>query len=243
MVAKSYQALEVVGDVYIVKGRQYVQVRTKNGVLKQVRWYSDKEYAKMYPDDVKNTSKEGDPSFKTQKEILGFDKGYITIFKGNTFEDKEYFKMNSARYTRLWGWYFVSTEELPDDIPDDVEPVRLEWSLVGKEDGSLKTEAEVIAAVESLIYEPDDSEYQGEVGDKIEAIVTVESAIALDGYYGPSTMHIMRDYDGNCYVWTTAARSWEAGSEHHIAGTIKALKQYKGTKQTILTRCRSLDGK
>lgn len=240
MVAKSYQALEVVGDVYTSKGRQYVQVRTKTGVLKQVRWYTDKEYAKMYPDEVKATSQDGNPYFKTQKEILGFDKGYITIFKGNTFEDKEYFKLSSARYTRFWGWYFVSTEELPEDIPDDVEPIQLPWELVGNEDGTLKSEAEVTAAVESLVYEPDESEYQGEVGDKIEAIVTVEKAIPLDGYYGPSTMHIFRDYDGNCYVWTTAARSWEAGTEHHIAGTIKELKQYKGTKQTVLTRCREV---
>lgn len=240
MVAKSYQGLEVVGDVYTSSGRQYVQVRTKNGALKQVRWYTDKEYAKRYPDDVRFTSKEGNPSFKTQKEVLGFEKGYITIFKGNPSEDKEYFKLRSARYARMWGWYFVSTEELPDDIPDDVEPVRLDWEVVGNEDGTLKPEAVVTAAVENLIYEPDESEYQGEVGDKIEVIVTVEKAIALDGYYGPSTMHIMRDYDGNCYVWTTAARSWEAGTEHHIAGTIKELKQYKGTKQTVLTRCREV---
>lgn len=240
MVAKSYQSLEVVGDVYTSSGRQYVQVRTKNGTLKQVRWYTEKEYAKMYPDEVKSTSHEGDPYFKTQKEVLGFDKGYITIFKGNTFEDKEYFKLSSARYTRWWGWYFISTEELPSDIPEDVEPVRLDWELVGNEDGTLKPENVVIAAVESLVYEPDESEYQGEIGDKIEVIVTVEKAIPLDGYYGPSTMHIMRDYDGNCYVWTTAARSWDAGTEHHIAGTIKELKQYKGTKQTVLTRCREV---
>lgn len=237
MVAKSYQNLEVVGDVYTSKGRQYVQVRTKNGALKPVRWYTEKEYAKMYPDDVKpNTTQ-----LKTQKEILGFAKGYITIFKGNTYEDKDYFKYNSARYARPWGWYFISTEELPDDIPDDVEPVRLPWELVGNEDGTLKPENVVAAAVETLIYDEDESEWQGEIGDKLELIVTIENAILLDGYYGPSTMHIMRDYDGNCYVWTTAAKSWSVGTEHHIIGTVKELKQYKGTKQTVLTRCRSLD--
>ncbi len=238
MVAKSYQTLEVVGDVYISKGRQYVQVRTKNGDLKQVRWYSEKEYARMYPDEVRTVSEEENPYFKTQKQIFGFDNGFITIFKGNTYEDKEYFKLNSARYTRWWGWFFVSTEPLPDDIPEDVIPVRLPWEMVGNEDGSLKPEAEVVAAVETLVYEPDDSEYQGEVGDKLDIIVTVEKAIALDGFYGPSTMHIFRDYDGNCYVWTTSAKSWAEGSEHHISGTIKALKQYKGVKQTVLTRCR-----
>lgn len=235
MVAKSYQKLETIGDVYISKGRQYIQVRTASGAIKAVRWYSDKEYAKMYPNDAT----EQRVQLKTQKEVLGFENGYITIFKGNTYEDKEYFKTNAARYNKLWGWYFISTIDLPDDIPEDVEPIRLPWSLVGKEDGTLKTDREVTEAVETLVYDEDISEYQGEIGDKIEVFITVEKAIALDGYYGPSTMHIMRDDDGNCYVWTTAARSWEVGSEHLIAGTIKELKQYKGTKQTVLTRCRA----
>ena len=236
MVAKSYQALEVVGDVYTSSGRQYVQVRTKTGALKQVRWYTDKEYAKMYPDDEIAAA----PSTASQREILGFQKGYITIFKGNTYEDKEYFKTNSARYNRLWGWYFVSTEDLPDDIPEDVTPIKLPWEMVGQENGELLSEPQVIAAVETLIYDEDISEYQGEIGDKIEVVVTIEKAVELDGYYGRSTMHIMRDYEGNCYVWTTAARSWSEGTEHHIAGTIKALKTYKGVKQTVLTRCREV---
>lgn len=236
MVAKSYQGLEIVGDVFTSSGRKYVRVRTKNGMLKQVRWYSEAEYAKMYPDDVRENTNE----LKTQKEVLGFDKGYITIFKGNTYEDKDYFKTNEARYTRVWGWYFVSTMELPDDLPDDVEPVRLPWELVGNEDGSLKPENVITAAVESLVYETDESEWQGEVGDKLELYVTVEKAIQLDGYYGPSTMHVMRDDCGNCYVWTTSSKSWEQDSEHHIIGTIKELKQYKGTKQTVLTRCREV---
>ena len=174
---------------------------------------------------------------KSQKEVLGFSKGFITIFKGNTYEDKEYFKMNHARYSCLWGWYFISTDEIPKDLPVDVEPIRLDWELVGNEDETLKSEKEVSAAIDSLIYEPDISEYQGKIGDRINVILTVEKVIALDGYYGPSTMHIMRDYDGNCYVWTTAAKSWEEGSEHSIAGTVKDHKFYKGIKQTVLTRC------
>ena len=236
MVAKSYKSLEIIGSPYIANGRQYVKVRTANGNLKQVRWYSEKEYAKMYPNDEIAAA----PSTASQREILGFQKGYITIFKGNTYEDKEYFKTNSARYNRLWGWYFVSTEDLPDDIPEDVTPIKLPWEMVGQENGELLSEPQVIAAVETLIYDEDISEYQGEVGDKIEAVVTVEKAVELDGYYGRSTMHIMRDYEGNCYVWTTAARSWSEGTEHHIAGTIKALKTYKGVKQTVLTRCREV---
>lgn len=240
MVAKSYQNLEIIDEPHYktrsnsYHSAPYVTVRTKTGATKEVRWYSDKEYAKMYPEEVKTAP------VKTQKEILGFDNGYITIFKGNTYEDRDYFKLNSARYTKLWGWYFISTESLPDDLPDDVEPVRLMWEDVGNDDGTLKAETIIQAAVDKLIYEEDTSEYQGEVGSKIDRVLTVEKAVELDGYYGRSIMHIMRDDDRNCYVWTTAARSWEAGTRHHVAGTVKEWKQYKGTKQTVLTRCREI---
>ena len=239
MVAKSYQALEIIDEPHTVSGKpaMYVSVRMKNGTIKEVRWYSDKEYLRMYPDAALPKSS----SMSTQKQALGFDKGYITIFKGNTYEDKDYFKSNDARYARPWGWYFISTMDLPTDLPDDVTPVQLPWELVGNDDGSLKPENVVTEAVEQLVYETDNSEYQGEVGDKISAHIVITKAIELDGYYGRSTMHVMRDENNNCYVWTTSARSWAEGSEYTISGTIKELKMYKGVKQTVLTRCREIE--
>lgn len=235
MVAKSFQSLEIVREPYEKNGRMYVTVRTVTGSMRQVRWYTETEYRRMYPNEPVEQKR-----FTTQKHALGFDNGYITIFKGNTYEENEYFKLSPARYHKIWGWYFVSTEDLPDDIPDDVEPVRLDWTLVGDEDGALKADTIVSAAVEDLIYDADDSEFQGEVGDKLELFVTVERNIQLDGYYGPSNMHIMRDDDGNCYVWTTAAKNWKEGSEHMITGTVKDHKIYRRVRQTVLTRCREV---
>ena len=51
MVAKSYQSLEQLSDIYTVNGKKYVKVRLKSGAEKQVRFYSDIEYAKLYPED------------------------------------------------------------------------------------------------------------------------------------------------------------------------------------------------
>lgn len=237
MVAKSYQSLEILGEPFVSNGRWYVNVLTKKGTPKQVRWYSEKEYQRMYPDEKVQT----DSIIRiNQKKILGFEKGYITIFKGNTYEEKEYFQMSSARYCKFWGWYFISTEEIPDDLPEDVEPIRLPWELVGQEDNTLKSDDQVRIAVESLIYDDDDSVFIGEIGERLELVLTVEKAIPLEGYYGNSTMHVMRDYDGNCFIWTTAAKSWEPETEHHLVGTVKEHKTYRNVKQTILTRCREL---
>ena len=236
MVAKSFQNLEIVKGPYEVKGRSYVMVKFSNGSTRQVRWYSEYEYNKIYHMDSKPVVK------RTQKEIFGFDNGYITIFKGNTYLERDYFRLNSARYHKIWGWYFVSTEELPNDIPADVEAIRLPWDAIGLNDGTLKPETEITKAIEKLIYDEDPSTYQGEKGDKLNIYVTIEKVVPLDGYYGPSNMHIMRDENNNCYIWTTTTRSLNVDTKYHITGTVKDHKEYKNTKQTILTRCKIIEG-
>jgi hypothetical protein len=235
-VAKSYQELEIVGDVFVSSGRQYVNVKLKSGKLKTVRWYSDAEYRKMYPEAVA-VARSTDPFSKSQKEVLGFAKGYITIFKGDTYSEIDWFRASIARYTRWWGWYIVSTEEVPTDLPEGITPIQLPWELVGQEDGNLKPEHLVKEAVESIIYEESESEFQGAIGERLDLYLTVERTIELDGSYGRSTMHIMRDDCGNLFVWTTASKSWSAGTEHHIKGTVKDHRKYKNECQTVLTRC------
>jgi hypothetical protein len=235
-VAKSYQELEIVGDVFVSSGRQYVNVKLKSGKTKTVRWYSDAEYRKMYPEAVA-VDRSTDPYYKPQKEVLGFTKGYITIFKGDTYSELDWFRASVARYARWWGWYIISTDEIPEDLPSGIEPIRLPWDMVGQEDGNLKSEHLVKEAVESLIYEGSDSEFQGTIGERLELFLTVEKTIELDGNYGRSTMHLMYDESGNLYVWTTASKCWAPGSEHHIRGTVKDHRIYKNEKQTMLTRC------
>lgn len=238
MVAKSYQNLELVSDIYYVNNKAYVNVRLKNGNIKQVRHYTESEYAKLYP-EAKTTAadRSTDPYYRPQKDVLGFIDGYITIFKGETYPAFEWFKASPARYTRYWGWYFPSDVEIPEDLPEGVEPVRLDWKLVGNEEGRLLPEDCIKPTVESLIYEEGTTNWVGNVGDRIEVDVTVEKAIELEGAYGTSTMHIMRDALDNVLVWTTASKRWPAGVHKTIRGTVKNLSTYKGVKQTILTRC------
>lgn len=235
-VAKSYQELEIVGDVFVSSGRQYVNVKLKSGKLKTVRWYSDSEYRKMYPEAVA-VARSADPYYKPQKEVLGFAKGYITIFKGDTYAEIDWFRASIARYTRWWGWYIISTEEVPADLPEGIIPIQLPWELVGQEDGNLKPEHLIKEAVESIIYDESESEYVGSIGERLDLYLTVEKVIELDNNFGRSSMHIFKDDCGNSYVWTTASKSWSAGTEHHIKGTVKDHRKYKGEKQTVLTRC------
>jgi hypothetical protein len=236
MVAKSYQGMEIVAEPYDVNGRMYVKVKNeKTGTVRQVRWYTDSEYKKMYPDAKIDHS--NDPYWKSQKEVLGFTKGYITIFKGDTYEYKEWFKEIGAVYRKFWGWGLASDIELPAELPVGITPIKLEWSQVGADDEVLKNDDAVKAVIDSLMYEKSSSKFVGSIGERIEVELQVVRAISLDGYYGPSTMHIMEDADKNVFVWTTASKCWSEGSSHLVRGTVKDHKTYKNTDQTILTRC------
>lgn len=235
-VAKSYQSLEIVGDVFISSGRQYVNVKLKSGKLKTVRWYSDAVYRKMYP-EAPAVDRSADPYYKSQKEVLGFTKGYITIFKGDTYAEIDWFRASIARYARWWGWYIISTEEVPVDLPAGIEAIRLPWESVGQDSGELKPESLVKEAVEALIYESGTSEFVGEIGERIELTLTVIRAIKIENDYGHSIIHIMEDDCGNVYVWITAAKNWSEGSVKTVRSTVKDHQIYKNTKQTVLTRC------
>lgn len=239
-VAKSFQSFEMLTEPYIVSGKQYIKVRNpKTGTERQVRWYSASEYAKLYP-EMKPIIQSQDAFYKPQKEVLGFTKGYITIFKGDTHAHIDWFRASIARYTRWWGWYIISTEEIPADLPDDLEPIRLPWDIVGNDDDKLKPESVVQKAVEAIIYDAGTSEFVGEIGERIELTLTVTRAIEIENNYGHSMMHIMEDDCGNVYVWTTAAKSWPKGTVKHVRGTIKDHRTYKNTKQTVLKNCREI---
>lgn len=229
MVAKSYQNYPLIGEPYLVNGRMYVKVNTGKTV-RQVRWYTENEYRAMYGESATQETK------KSQKEILGFAEGYITIFKGETFEKKEELREAGATYTRLWGWSIAGGKEVPEI--DGLEPVRLDWSLVGGEDGKCYNEEVIKNAVEPLLYGAGKSTHQGEIGERLRNIpVVVVSCNQFTSNFGDKNVITFEDEYENIYVWFTTARSLEAGTHWILAGTVKAHNIYKGTAQTTLTRC------
>lgn len=234
-VAKSFQSLIQQGEPYSKSGRMYVKLlNEKTGTIREARWYTDAEYAKLYPEAQKTAAASVSGS---QKQALGFDKGYITIFKGDTYANLEWFQQSIARYTRLWGWYIVSTDEIPADLPEGVTPVQLDWEKVGLDSGVLKPEDKVKEAVESVIYEPTASEFVGKVGERLDLTLTVTAARQIDGSYGISTAHTFEDANGNLFSWITASKSWGVGEVKKLRGTVKEHKIWRNSKITYLTRC------
>lgn len=220
--APSFQNLERLSEPFEENGKEYILVKTKSGTTRKVRWYEE-PMKKIRP----------------LKEVLGFTKGYITIFKGDTYSLLEWFQDSTARYHKFWGWYFASEEELPE-IPAGITPIQLKWEDVAfADEDQLRPESQIKEHIDSLMYDSSPSKWQGEVGDRITRYVTVTKVTELpDGYYGPSTFYLFEDEEENEYTWTTAARKLELGETYEIVGTIKSLSKYKGKEQTVLTRCR-----
>lgn len=87
------------------------------------------------------------------------------------------------------------------------------------------------------------SAWVGKVGDRIELEVTVLfTAEGRGGQWGPSTVVKCKDDSGNLLVWF-ASGSWhiEPGSRCKVRGTVKAHDEYRGGKQTVMTRCKLVE--
>lgn len=236
MVARSFQNMTIVSEIYKESGREYVTVKNEaTGKTRKVRWYSEAEYARMYPNEkISDTS----DTMRNQKKALGFEKGYITIFKGNTIDELSWFhQYEELRYHKIWGWYLPSTCEMPADMPKELTLIRLNWEVVSADGIKTNSETKLREVVDPLLYDPSPSKFIGEVGERIKFSATVIDKKTTENDYGFQNIHFFEDTNKNIYVWSTSAKNLDIGTSYDIVGTVKAHSTYKNCKQTWLTRC------
>ena len=236
-VAKSYKDWKRECEPFEANGKMYVTVRKPSGATKNVRAYTEAEYCKMYPAEapiVQNGS-----NGHVVKNILGFQEGYIWIFKGD-LENAEYWfqRTPECRFHTQFGWYIVSTESIPFDIPSCIESIQLPWEKVGNTDGTLLPSGIVEAVVNELRYGGHPSQYQGTIGQRLELDLWVTRIIDLgETQYGSKTLYLFEDEYANVYTWNTGVvKQWHCGDEIHVRGTVKSHDSYQGIRQTQLTR-------
>ena len=223
-----------------------------------VRWYTDSQRASM--DRAAERRAEAAQAKKEARRVkfaarnaFGFgDAGYITLYKGDMEVISAYFKSftideeghRAAWFNTIFGWYTPSKMEVPTDLPENVEAVRLDWDSVrdpeDEENLAMQDNDFVSAYVKSLIAIPSKSEYQGKVGEWMTKEVVVKKNITLNGRYGESHMHILHDSDENVYVWTTGSKNIKAGSAITLKMKVKEHKDYNGTKQTVVWYCKEV---
>lgn len=172
---------------------------------------------------------------------LGFgnEDGTYVIYrvKGETFSVKEELKALGCKFQPCVGWYSAQplegfeTQRMVESQVVDMDEV---YSIVWKSKREVEAEFE---------YEPSASEWVGEVGERIEKVfrfdfVHESEFTVAPGPWGTRTsfMYLMSDEEGNVYKWSTGSFH-EKGEVLKMKGTVKAHAEYKGTKQTVVTRC------
>lgn len=131
MVAPSFQNFEFLTEPYSSNGKMYIRVRNpKTGTERQIRWYNDVEFRKLYPKEkveIKNKY------YRPRKEVLGFDKGYITVLiNADIDKHAEWLAAAKARYHKQWGWYIISTEAIPENRPEEITIKKLLWEEISE---------------------------------------------------------------------------------------------------------------
>lgn len=81
----------------------------------------------------------------------------------------------------------------------------------------------------------------GTVGKRETFLATLEFVTGYESAYGYTTVLKFRTEEGALLVWkassTTLGRA-DAGKKYAVVGTVKKHDEYKGSKQTLLTRCK-----
>jgi hypothetical protein len=86
------------------------------------------------------------------------------------------------------------------------------------------------------------SEYFGNVGDRVElSNLTIQRTMTFGSSFGPVHMVIATAESGVVFTWTSTTKSahdLKQDAVISLKGSIKEHREYKGTKQTVLTRCK-----
>jgi len=242
-VAKSYQTWPVEGEAFEDNGKMYLKVRNPKGEIKQVRAYSETEYRRLYKETCASPASQSGVAVKPQgpvvKHILGFDEGYIWIFKGDLDNAEYWFERTpECRFNVFWGWYVVSTDSIPFDIPSCIESVKLPWEKVGNSDGTLLPKGIIDAVVNELRFGGHPSQFQGSIRERLTLTLYVKQIESLPPtQYGAQYIYTFEDADANVYSWKTGVnKDWSIGDEIHCKAGVKSHDTVRGVRQTVLTR-------
>ena len=218
-------------------------------VYDEFRLYTEKEYNQMQK--AKETAAAKREEAREQKmkaecednkvkwlEQNNFSEDGITyIVTGDSYSIKDELKEAGWRYDTVLRWHKADPAGYEDRVIkinfDDI----FEWTAWGK--GVYKVGAPDLIEKMLRAVEPEStSEYLE--GTKVKDLeVTLDRRNAFNGRYGLTYVYNFSTIEGNVCTWFTSKMlDIETGGKCLISGSIKDRQEYKGTKSTILTRCK-----
>ena len=218
-------------------------------LIKEVRLYTEKEIAAQ--EKTKERKKE-----ETEAEIRkmasekrtewlitnGFnEEGNTIIYIGNdSYNRKDEFKAAGWKYHPLVGWH---NGELNVDCEEKTiltlnEKEIVEFNMYGT--GAWKAEIKVlIDKAKEVNKEESRSEWIGLEKEKISnLLVTFKKKTSFQSRYGWSNIYTFENGE-NILVWFSSTNpDIEEGETYKLTATVKEHKEYKGIKQTVVSRAK-----
>lgn len=177
-------------------------------------------------------------------EKHGFNSdGNTYVVLGNTYSIKEELKELGCKFDNVLGWHspvkldkYPSVEISVDDVYYKDYTETYSWKN-WKENETYS--AKIEAAKAELNKTTSNSEWVSEVGEKVELNVIFKRVNWFETQFGESAIYSFEDENGNQIIWKTGTYlDVEQGSKISIKGTVKEHSEYRGVKQTVLTRCK-----
>lgn len=181
----------------------------------------------------------------------GFTADGITYFVlGNTYEIKDELKAQGAKWDGNSKHWHMATK------PEGRKVIELTVDEMYQADASgtyywdnfkgYEYCDKIKAAEDSIKAQKSTSQHVGQVGEKLEVVVTYTHTHQWANEYGygywtenVTNLHTFKDEQGNVYTWKTGKFiDADQGTKMMLKGTIKEHSEYKGIKQTVMTRCK-----
>ena len=171
--------------------------------------------------------------------------GSCYVVMGNSYDIKEELKEAGARFCYHLGWYFAEDNDSFDTKHFEIEDIACcsnagLW-YIDRDWANNYLAPAISKAQEEYASSKSASEYIGNVGDKISADVCLKNIGGYSTDFGFNNVYTMEDSNGNIFAWHTSSCAlcdFDIGDSFTIAGKVKNHNEYKGIKQTVLTRCK-----
>lgn len=231
-----------------------------NGAGKIAKWvkaYTDEEYEKYLITQEKNKERKRlkeeerikeleNNSEINKKELLekwGYDPEdpIVYIVTGeDTYAIKNELKDAGCRFNPALGWY--SNHEIEVRKGYILVPIKLDnlfdWFPRTKRLEIKENAKEVADAAIQKALPKSNSEYIGDIKERLRDLrVVLTSFRSFDGFYGTTFIYTFKKEDDVLIWMTSSCKEIEIGDELLLTGTVKEHSEYKGVKQTKLSRC------
>lgn len=222
-------------------------------LTKEVRLYTEDEFNQMQKNaaaakERKEAAREAKMKAEyAQKKAEWLEKngfsseGYTYIVTGDSYSIKDQLKKDGFKFDLVLKWHRATKDGYEDQVIEVNVNEIIEFSAWGK--GYYITGAKDLIEKKLAATQPESaSEWIGEVGSKLpQTKVQLIKKGGFQGQYGWSNLYNFKDTSNNIICWfTTINIDFEENDWLLLSGNVKKHDEYKGTKSTIVSRCKLL---